>query len=165
MNFIVSNSFSKIFSLYGERVGGLSFVADDQETAQKVLGQLKATVRRIYSSPPTTGALVVDNVLNDATLTETWHAELKEMRERISEMRELLKAKLSAALPERNFDYLATQQGMFSYTGLTAEQVDILKDKYAIYLVRSGRMCAAGLNLKNIDYVASSIVEVLKATA
>lgn len=165
MNFIVSNSFSKIFSLYGERVGGLSFICDDQATAQKVLGQLKATVRRIYSSPPTTGALVVDNVLNDATLTEKWHSELKEMRERIIQMRELLKAKLTAALPDRNFDYLTTQQGMFSYTGLTAEQVDILKDKYAIYLVRSGRMCAAGLNLKNIDYVADSVAEVIKATS
>ena len=165
MNFIVSNSFSKIFSLYGERVGGLSFICDDQATAQKVLGQLKATVRRIYSSPPTTGALVVDNVLNNATLTEKWHSELKEMRERIIQMRELLKAKLTAALPDRNFDYLTTQQGMFSYTGLTAEQVDILKDKYAIYLVRSGRMCAAGLNLKNIDYVADSVAEVIKATS
>ncbi len=165
LNFIVSNSFSKIFSLYGERVGGLTFICDDKETAQKVLGQLKATVRRIYSSPPTTGALVVDNVLNDTTLTEQWHAELKEMRERIIQMRELLKAKLSAALPERNFDYLTAQQGMFSYTGLTAEQVDILKDKYAIYLVRSGRMCAAGLNLKNIDYVADSVAEVIKATS
>ena len=165
MNFIVSNSFSKIFSLYGERIGGLTFVADDQETVQKVLGQLKATVRRIYSSPPTTGALVVDTVLNSAELTAQWHAELKEMRERIIQMRELLKAKLTAALPERNFDYLTAQQGMFSYTGLTAEQVDILKDKYAIYLVRSGRMCAAGLNLKNIDYVANSVAEVIKATA
>ena len=165
LNFIVSNSFSKIFSLYGERVGGLTFICDDQATAQKVLGQLKATVRRIYSSPPTTGALVVDNVLNDATLTEQWHAELKEMRERIIQMRELLKAKLSTALPDRNFDYLTAQQGMFSYTGLTAEQVDILKDQYAIYLVRSGRMCAAGLNLKNIDYVASSVAEVIKATS
>ena len=165
LNFIVSNSFSKIFSLYGERVGGLSFVADDQETALKVLGQLKATVRRIYSSPPTTGALAVNNVLNDDALTAQWHVELEDMRTRIIKMRELLKAKLSAALPERNFDYLTAQQGMFSYTGLTAEQVDILKAKYAIYLLRSGRMCAAGLNLKNIDYVADAVAEVIKATA
>lgn len=165
MNFIVSNSFSKIFSLYGERVGGLTFVCDDQTTAQKVLGQLKATVRRIYSSPPTTGALLVDNVLNDAELTEQWEAELTEMRERIIKMRQILNEKLSQALPERDFSYLVKQQGMFSYTGLTAEQVDILKDQYAIYLVRSGRMCAAGLNLSNIDYVAESIAEVIKATA
>ena len=165
MNFIVSNSFSKIFSLYGERIGGLTFVCDDQATAQKVLGQLKATVRRIYSSPATTGALLVDNVLNDADLTAQWQAELTEMRERIIKMRQILNEKLSQALPERDFRYLVKQQGMFSYTGLTAEQVDILKDQYAIYLVRSGRMCAAGLNLSNIDYVAESIAEVIKATA
>ena len=165
MNFIVSNSFSKIFSLYGERIGGLTFVCDDQATAQKVLGQLKATVRRIYSSPPTTGALIVDQVLNNAALTETWKAELQEMRERIILMRQILNEKLSHAVPERDFSYLVKQQGMFSYTGLSAEQVDILKDQYAIYLLRSGRMCAAGLNLKNIDYVANSIAEVIKATA
>lgn len=165
MNFIVSNSFSKIFSLYGERIGGLTFVCDDQATAQKVLGQLKATVRRIYSSPATTGALLVDNVLNNADLTAQWQAELTEMRERIIKMRQILNEKLSQALPERDFSYLVKQQGMFSYTGLTAEQVDILKDQYAIYLVRSGRMCAAGLNLSNIDYVAESIAEVIKATA
>ena len=165
MNFIVSNSFSKIFSLYGERIGGLTFVCDDQATAQKVLGQLKATVRRIYSSPPTTGALIVDQVLNDAALTATWQAELQEMRERIIHMRQILNEKLSHAVPERDFSYLVKQQGMFSYTGLSAEQVDILKDQYAIYLLRSGRMCAAGLNLKNIDYVADSIAEVIKATA
>lgn len=164
MNFIVSNSFSKIFSLYGERIGGLTFVCDDQATAQKVLGQLKATVRRIYSSPATTGALLVENVLNDADLTAQWQAELTEMRERIIKMRQILNEKLSQALPERDFSYLVKQQGMFSYTGLTAEQVDILKDQYAIYLVRSGRMCAAGLNLSNIDYVAESIAEVIKAT-
>lgn len=165
MNFIVSNSFSKIFSLYGERIGGLTFVCDDQATAQKVLGQLKATVRRIYSSPATTGALLVENVLTDADLTAQWQAELTEMRERIIKMRQILNEKLSQALPERDFSYLVKQQGMFSYTGLTAEQVDILKDQYAIYLVRSGRMCAAGLNLSNIDYVAESIAEVIKATA
>ncbi|MEZ2903010.1 aromatic amino acid transaminase [Acinetobacter terrestris] len=165
MNFIVSNSFSKIFSLYGERIGGLTFVCDDQVTAQKVLGQLKATVRRIYSSPATTGALLVDNVLNNADLTAQWQAELTEMRERIIKMRQILNEKLSQALPERDFSYLVKQQGMFSYTGLTAVQVDILKDQYAIYLVRSGRMCAAGLNLSNIDYVAESIAAVIKATA
>ncbi|WP_166170061.1 amino acid aminotransferase [Acinetobacter sp. SA01] len=165
MNFIVSNSFSKIFSLYGERIGGLTFVCDDSATAQKVLGQLKATVRRIYSSPATTGALLVNNVLHDEKLTAMWQTELKEMRERIIQMRHILKDKLSQALPERDFSYLVKQQGMFSYTGLSAEQVDILKDQYGIYLVRSGRMCVAGLNLSNIDYVAESIAEVIKATA
>ena len=165
MNFIVSNSFSKIFSLYGERIGGLTFVCDDQATAQKVLGQLKATVRRIYSSPPTTGALLVNNVLSDHALTTLWTAELTQMRERIMQMRQILESKLSQALPERDFSYLVKQQGMFSYTGLSAEQADLLKNKYAIYLLRSGRMCVAGLNLSNIDYVAESIAEVIKATA
>lgn len=165
MNFIVSNSFSKIFSLYGERVGGLTFVCDDADTAQKVLGQLKATVRRIYSSPATTGALLVENVLNTPELNALWQTELNEMRERIIHMRELLSSKLRLALPEHNFDYLLKQQGMFSYTGLTAAQVDQLKDQYGIYLVRSGRMCVAGLNLNNIDYVADSIASVIQATA
>ncbi|MGE8541161.1 MAG: aromatic amino acid transaminase, partial [Acinetobacter sp.] len=163
MNFIVSNSFSKIFSLYGERVGGLTFVCDDAETAQKVLGQLKATVRRIYSSPATTGALLVENVLNTPALNAEWQAELNEMRERIIQMRQLLSFKLNQAMPERNFDYLLKQQGMFSYTGLTAAQVDQLKDQYGIYLVRSGRMCVAGLNLSNIDYVADSFAKVIQA--
>ena len=165
MNFIVSNSFSKIFSLYGERIGGLTFVCDEQATAQKVLGQLKATVRRIYSSPPTTGALLVNNVLSDHALTTLWTAELTQMRERIMQMRQILENKLSQALPERDFSYLVKQQGMFSYTGLSAEQADLLKNQYAIYLLRSGRMCVAGLNLSNIDYVAESIAEVIKATA
>ena len=165
LNFIVSNSFSKIFSLYGERVGGLTFVCDDADTAQKVLGQLKATVRRIYSSPATTGALLVENVLNTPELKTLWQTELNEMRERIIHMRELLSSKLRLALPEHNFDYLLKQQGMFSYTGLTAAQVDQLKDQYGIYLVRSGRMCVAGLNLNNIDYVADSIANVIQATA
>ena len=165
LNFIVSNSFSKIFSLYGERVGGLTFVCDDADTAQKVLGQLKATVRRIYSSPATTGALLVENVLHTPELNALWQTELNEMRERIIHMRELLSSKLRLALPEHNFDYLLKQQGMFSYTGLTAAQVDQLKDQYGIYLVRSGRMCVAGLNLNNIDYVADSIASVIQATA
>lgn len=165
MNFIVSNSYSKIFSLYGERVGGLSFVCDDQDTAQKVLGQLKATIRRIYSNPPTTGALLVNQVLNDAALTQMWQDELEEMRLRIAQMRQILHDQLTQAVPGRDFSYLIKQQGMFSYTGLSAEQVDLLKDQYAIYLLRSGRMCVAGLNLNNIDYVAQSIVEVLQKTA
>ena len=163
LNFIVSNSYSKIFSLYGERVGGLTFICDDQAAAQNVLGQLKATIRRIYSNPPTTGALLVNQVLNDADLNKTWQTELAEMRVRIAEMRETLHAQLSAALPERDFSYLIKQQGMFSYTGLTAEQVDQLKDQYGIYMVRSGRICISGLNTKNIGYVANAMVEILKA--
>lgn len=162
MNFIVSHSFSKIFSLYGERIGSLSFVCDDSTSAQNVLGQLKATVRRIYSSPAANGALLVSQVLNNPELFQQWQAEVEEMRQRILRMRGLLKEKLSQALPELDFSYLTQQQGMFSYTGLTAEQVDQLKQHYGIYLVRIGRMCTAGLNLSNIDYVAESMAAVIK---
>ncbi|GAA5588081.1 aromatic-amino-acid aminotransferase [Acinetobacter calcoaceticus] len=161
LNFIVSNSFSKIFSLYGERVGGLTFVCDDAEAAQCTFGQLKATVRRIYSSPPTTGAWLVDEVLNDAELNQQWQGEVKEMRERIIKMRSILKDELTKALPDRDFSYLVNQKGMFSYTGLTAEQVDILREEYAIYLVRSGRICVAGLNMNNVYTVAKAVAEVL----
>ncbi|QIC60497.1 aspartate/tyrosine/aromatic aminotransferase [Acinetobacter schindleri] len=162
MNFIVSHSFSKIFSLYGERIGSLSFVCDDSTSAQNVLGQLKATVRRIYSSPAANGALLVSQVLNDPELFKQWQTEVEEMHQRILRMRGLLKEKLSQALPELDFTYLTQQQGMFSYTGLTADQVDLLKQHYGIYLVRSGRMCTAGLNLSNIDYVAESMAAVIK---
>lgn len=110
LNFIVSNSFSKIFSLYGERVGGLTFVCDDAEAAQCTFGQLKATVRRIYSSPPTTGAWLVDEVLNDAELNQQWQGEVKEMRERIIKMRSILKDELTKALPDRDFSYLVNQK-------------------------------------------------------
>ena len=104
-------------------------------------------------------------MLSDHALTTLWTAELTQMRERIMQMRQILENKLSQALPERDFSYLVKQQGMFSYTGLSAEQADLLKNQYAIYLLRSGRMCVAGLNLSNIDYVAESIAEVIKATA
>ena len=161
LNFIVSNSFSKIFSLYGERVGGLTFVCDDVEAAQATFGQLKATVRRIYSSPPTTGAWLVDQVLNDAELNQQWQREVQHMRERIIKMRQILRDELSKALPDRDFNYLVEQKGMFSYTGLTGEQVDTLREDYAIYLVRSGRICVAGLNMNNIYVVAKAVAEVL----
>lgn len=165
LNFVVSNSYSKIFSLYGERVGGLSFVCDDAATAQNVLGQLKATIRRIYSNPPSTGALLVSEVLNQTELQQDWNQELNEMRDRIKQMRQRLFDQLTAAMPERDFSYLIKQQGMFSYTGLSPEQVETLRSEYAIYLIRSGRMCVAGLNSSNIDYVARSMAEVLQRTA
>ncbi|WP_151981899.1 amino acid aminotransferase [Acinetobacter guerrae] len=165
LNFIVSNSFSKIFSLYGERVGGLTFVCDDTEAAQSTFGQLKATVRRIYSSPPTTGAWLVDQVLNDAELNQQWQAEVQQMRERIIKMRQILRDELTKALPERDFNYLVEQKGMFSYTGLTGEQVDTLREDYAIYLVRSGRICVAGLNMNNVYVVAKAVAEVLAKEA
>jgi len=157
---LVSNSFSKIFSLYGERVGGLSVVCENSEAAERVLGQLKATVRRNYSSPPNFGAQVVASVLNDATLKAQWLAEVEGMRTRIIEMRETLVNTLKVALPARNFDYLLQQRGMFSYTGFSVAQVDRLREEFGVYLIASGRMCMAGLNHHNVKQVAEAFAAV-----
>ncbi|MEL4013276.1 aromatic amino acid transaminase [Dryocola clanedunensis] len=158
---LVSNSFSKIFSLYGERVGGLSVVCEDAETAGRVLGQLKATVRRNYSSPPNFGAQVVAAVLNDEHLKASWLAEVESMRCRILDMRQALVSVLKTEVPRGNFDYLLTQRGMFSYTGLSAEQVDRLRDEFGVYLIASGRMCVAGLNSNNVRRVAKAFAAVM----
>ncbi len=158
---LVSNSFSKIFSLYGECVGGLSVVCEDAEIAARVLGQLKATVRRIYSSPPCFGAQVVATVLGDEALKASWLAEVDAMRTRIISMRQTLVKELKAEMPDRNFDYLLQQRGMFSYTGLSAEQVDRLRDEFGVYLIASGRMCVAGLNASNVHRVAKAFAAVM----
>ncbi|EFC6799354.1 aromatic amino acid transaminase [Escherichia coli] len=158
---LVSNSFSKIFSLYGERVGGLSVLCEDVEAADRVLGQLKATVRRNYSSPPNFGAQVVAAVLNDEALKASWLAEVEEMRTRILAMRQELVKVLSTEMPERNFDYLLNQRGMFSYTGLSAAQVDRLREEFGVYLIASGRMCVAGLNTANVQRVAKAFAAVM----
>jgi aromatic-amino-acid transaminase len=161
LKFVVSNSFSKIFSLYGERVGGLSFVCQDAEESSRVLGQLKFTVRRNYSSPPTTGAALVNIVLNRPELKQLWLDEVEEMRLRIFAVRDQLRSRLTQLAPAHNFDYLTAQQGMFSFTGLSAEQVDRLLAESGVYLVRSGRICVSGLNHHNVDYVAEAIAKVL----
>ena len=158
----VSNSFSKNLSLYGERVGGLSVVCPTADEAALVFGQLKATVRRIYSSQPAHGGYISAEVMNSPELFAQWQGEVGEMRDRIRAMRQKLHAVLSAKLPQKNFDYFTKQRGMFSYTGLSPEQVQRLQDEFAVYLVASGRMCVAGLNEANIDYVANAFVEVLK---
>ncbi|EPD3066977.1 aromatic amino acid transaminase [Klebsiella aerogenes] len=158
---LVSNSFSKIFSLYGERVGGLSIVCDDAETAGRVLGQLKATVRRNYSSPPNFGAQVVAAVLNNPALKASWLAEVEAMRTRILAMRQTLVDALKEAVPGKNFDYLLKQRGMFSYTGLSAAQVDRLREEFGVYLIASGRMCVAGLNSRNVQRVAQVFAAVM----
>ena len=158
---LVSNSFSKIFSLYGERVGGLSVVCEDGDTASRVLGQLKATVRRNYSSPPNFGAQVVAAVLGDDALKANWLAEVEEMRTRILVMRQELVNVLNTEIPGRNFDYLLQQRGMFSYTGLSAAQVDRLRDEFGVYLIASGRMCVAGLNHGNVQRVAKAFAAVI----
>lgn len=158
----VSNSFSKNLSLYGERVGGLSVVCPSTDEAERVFGQLNATVRRIYSSPPSHGGRVVDIVMNDEALHEQWVSEVYAMRDRIKAMRLKLKSVLEEKVPGRDFDYLTEQNGMFSFTGLTPEQVEKLQSKYGIYMVSNSRMCVAGLNSSNIDYVANAMADVLK---
>lgn len=158
---LVSNSFSKIFSLYGERVGGLSVVCEDADAAGRVLGQLKATVRRNYSSPPNFGAQVVATVLGDTGLKASWLAEVETMRSRILTMRQTLVDVLKQAMPGRDFDYLLKQRGMFSYTGLSAAQVDRLREEFGVYLIASGRMCVAGLNSRNVHRVAQAFAAVM----
>ncbi|HEY0210398.1 amino acid aminotransferase [Acerihabitans sp.] len=154
---LVSQSFSKIFSLYAERVGTLSVVCASAEEASRVLGQLTSTVRRNYSSPPNYGAQVVSMVLNDPALNAQWRQEVSAMRLRILQMRQDLVAALKISLPARNFDYLLQQRGMFSYTGLSPQQVDRLRDEFGVYLIGSGRMCLAGLNTDNVSRVARAI--------
>ena len=158
----VSNSFSKNLSLYGERVGGLSVVCPTTDEAERVFGQLNSMVRRIYSSPPSHGGHVVDIVMNDAALHEQWLGEVYAMRDRIKAMRLKLKSVLEAKIPNRNFDYITRQNGMFSFTGLTPEQVARLQSEYGIYMISNSRMCVAGLNTSNIDYVANAMADVLK---
>ncbi|QMA99855.1 aromatic amino acid transaminase [Escherichia fergusonii] len=158
---LISNSFSKIFSLYGERVGGLSVICEDHEAAERVLGQLKATVRRIYSSPPSFGAQVVATVLGDEALKASWLAEVEAMRTRILAMRQEMVKVLRAEIPNGNFDYLLKQRGMFSYTGLSAAQVDRLREEFGVYLIASGRMCVAGLNAQNVHRVAKAFAAVM----
>ena len=161
LSFIVANSFSKSMSLYGERCGGLSVVCADAAEAANVLGQLKFTIRRNYSSPPIHGGQIVAAVLGEAELRREWEGELEAMRLRIQSMREALHATLVAKLPGRRLDYFLTQRGMFSYTGLTPAQVDRLRDEFAVYLIRSGRICIAGLNTGNVEAAALAMAAVI----
>ena len=162
VSFFVANSFSKSFSLYGERVGGLSVVCPDKAEAGLVLGQLMACVRRNYSSPPTHGARIVAQVLGTPALRQSWSDELGAMRQRIKLMRQRLYDGVVAQLPGRDVRYFIDQRGMFSYTGLSAAQADTLREQHGVYVLRSGRMCAAGLNANNVDKVAEAIAAVLR---
>jgi aromatic-amino-acid transaminase len=162
VSFFVANSFSKSMSLYGERAGALSVVCPTAAEAGLALGQLKATVRRNYSSPAIHAGGVVARVLTDPALRASWERDVSAMRERIQAMRKQLHATLSAKVPDRDFDYFLTQRGMFSYTGLTAQQVDRLRDEHAVYLIRSGRMCVAGLNTGNVEATANAIAAVVE---
>ncbi|WP_343623590.1 amino acid aminotransferase [Roseateles puraquae] len=163
VSFLIANSFSKSMSLYGERCGALSVVCPDADQAARVLGQMKFMIRRNYSNPPMHGGQVVAKVLTDPKLRAMWFAEVADMRERIQTMRRELHRVLVAKLPGRNFDYFLTQRGMFSYTGLTADQADRLKNDHAVYILRSGRMCVAGLNTRNVEATAEAMAAVLGA--
>ncbi|NCU79290.1 MAG: aspartate/tyrosine/aromatic aminotransferase [Burkholderiaceae bacterium] len=161
MSFFVSSSFSKSFSLYGERVGALSIVTQSKEESARVLSQLKRVIRTNYSNPPTHGAAIVATVLNSPTLRQMWEDELAEMRERIKAMRHGLNQKLAASGVQQDFSFIEAQRGMFSYSGLTADQVAKLQEQDGIYALSTGRICVAALNTKNLDRVAQAIARVL----
>jgi aromatic-amino-acid transaminase len=161
VDFLVSTSFSKSFSLYGERVGALSVVCSSAQDAAKVLSQLKISIRTNYSNPPTHGAQVVATVLTTPELRSMWEAELGAMRVRIKAMRAALSAGLIAAGVTTDVSYITTQRGMFSYSGLSAAQMHRLRDEFGVYGVDSGRICVAALNEHNIAQVCSAIAAVM----
>ncbi len=163
LSFFVVNSFSKSMSLYGERGGALSVVCATAEEADRVLGQLKSTVRQNYSSPPVHAGAVVTRLLTDPALRASWEADLAAMRQRMAAMRIALHAALTRRVQDADFGYLLRQRGMFSYTGLSSQQVDRLRDQHAIYLLRSGRLCVTGLNPRNVETVAEAIATVMRA--
>lgn len=160
LQFLVASSFSKSFSLYGERVGALSVVAASRDEAIRVMSQIKRVVRTNYSNPPTHGGAIVAAVLSDSELSRLWADELGVMRARIRSMRAALVDRLQARGVAQDFSFVTRQRGMFSYTGLNAAQVDRMRDEFGIYAVSSGRICVAALNTQNIDYVAEAIAAV-----
>ena len=161
LTFFVSTSFSKSFSLYGERVGALSVLCQNKEEADRVLSQLKIVIRTNYSNPPTHGGAVVAAVLNTPELRAQWEKELGEMRVRIKAMRQKLVDGLKAAGVKQDMSFITTQIGMFSYSGLSKDQMVRLRNEFGVYGTDTGRMCVAALNSKNIDYVCQSIAKVV----
>ncbi|UEB97768.1 aspartate/tyrosine/aromatic aminotransferase [Pseudomonas sp. HN2] len=161
LTFFVSSSFSKSFSLYGERVGALSIISESNEESARVLSQVKRVIRTNYSNPPTHGASIVAAVLNSPELRAQWEAELAEMRLRIRGMREQMVALLAEKAPGRDFSFVGRQRGMFSYSGLTTEQVHRLRNEFGIYALDTGRICVAALNQSNIKAVTDAIVQVI----
>ncbi|MDM0086875.1 MULTISPECIES: amino acid aminotransferase [unclassified Variovorax] len=161
LSFFVSTSFSKSFSLYGERVGALSVLCEDKDQAARVLSQLKITIRTNYSNPPIHGGAVVAAVLNDPARRAVWEKELAEMRTRIKAMRQTLVDGLKAAGVQQDMSFITTQIGMFSYSGLSKDQMVRLRNEFGVYGTDTGRMCVAALNSKNIDYVCQSIAKVI----
>jgi len=161
LQFFVSSSFSKSFSLYGERVGALSIVTASKDESARVLSQVKRVIRTNYSNPPTHGGAVVAAILSNPELRQMWEVELAGMRDRIRTMRLSLVEKLKAKGVTQDFSFVIKQRGMFTYTGLSAEQVARLQNEFGVYAVSTGRICIAALNTRNIDYVADAIVAVL----
>ena len=161
IDFLVSTSFSKSFSLYGERVGGLSVLCENKTEADRVLSQLKIVIRTNYSNPPTHGGAVVAAVLGNPELRAMWEKELGDMRVRIKAMRQKLVDGLKAAGIQQDMSFITTQIGMFSYSGLSKDQMVRLRNEFGVYGTDTGRMCVAALNSKNIDYVCASIAKVL----
>lgn len=158
----VSSSFSKSFSLYGERVGALSVVGDDSAETGRALSQLKRVIRANYSNPPMHGGQIVATVLAEAELRALWERELAGMRDRIKSMRAALVNGLHERLPEADFQFVLRQRGMFSYSGLSKAQVDRLRAEYSVYAIDTGRICVAALNSRNVDYVADAIAAVVR---
>ncbi|CAN7511390.1 aspartate/tyrosine/aromatic aminotransferase [Variovorax sp. LjRoot290] len=161
LDFFVSTSFSKSFSLYGERVGALSVLCESKEEAARVLSQLKVAIRTNYSNPPTHGGAVVATVLGTPELRALWEQELGEMRVRIKAMRQKLVDGLKAAGVKEDMSFITTQIGMFSYSGLSKDQMVRLREEFGVYGTDTGRMCVAALNSKNIDHVCQSIAKVI----
>ena len=161
LSFLVSTSFSKSFSLYGERVGALSVLCDSKDEAAKVLSQLKIAIRTNYSNPPIHGGSVVATVLGTPELRAQWEQELAEMRDRIKTMRQTLVDGLKAAGVQADMSFITKQIGMFSYSGLTKDQMVRLRNEFGVYGTDTGRMCVAAMNSQNIDYICKAIAAVL----
>ncbi len=161
LDFLLSTSFSKSFNLYGERIGALTVVTQSAAEAAVVLTQIKSVIRANYSNPPSHGARIVERVLSDPTKYQQWLGELTQMRNRIRTMRKMLADEMARIGSKRDFSFVTRQNGMFSFTGLSPEQIDRLADEFGIYAVRNGRICICGLNTKNVEYVAKSIATVL----
>ncbi len=158
---IVCNSFSKNFGLYAERVGGIASVSHDADSAAAMLSQIKLTIRTIYSNPPLHGGAIVDTILHDAELRQIWQTELTEIRERILELRTNFVDAMQSRVPHKDFQYINRQRGMFSYSGLTPDQVARLKEEYSIYILGSGRINVAGINSQNLNRLCDAIASVV----
>jgi aspartate/tyrosine/aromatic aminotransferase len=160
---LIVSSFAKNFGLYNERVGALTLVAPSKETAEIALGHVKQVIRACYSNPPAHGAAIITTIVNDPQLRAEWEGEVKGMRERINRTRQLFVDRLMSNGVTRDFSFLKQQRGIFSFSGLTKEQVDALREKHSIYIVGSGRINVAGINEDNIKRLCRAIAEVLAA--